>query len=94
MIDLGTLGGATSYGRGVNASGQVTGEAVTKDGVFHAFLYSNHAMRDLNSLIDPALAAYVTLDSGKAINDHAWIIANGVDSRTGAKQPMWRVVSM
>jgi hypothetical protein len=34
-------------------------------------------------LIDPALAAHVILDSGKAINDDAWIIANGVDSRTG-----------
>jgi hypothetical protein len=34
-------------------------------------------------MIDPAIAAYVILDSGKAINDNGWIVANGVDSRTG-----------
>lgn len=82
VTDLGTLGGGSSKGYGINARGQVTGEAVTADGTLHAFLYSNHMMRDLNSLIDPALAAYVILDSGKAINDDVWIIANGVDSRT------------
>jgi probable HAF family extracellular repeat protein len=83
MADLGTLGGNTSKGYGINGIGQVTGEAVTASGVLHAFVYSNHVMRDLNSIIDPALAVYLTLDSGKAINDEAWIIANGVDSRTG-----------
>jgi hypothetical protein len=39
-------------------------------------------MRDLNSLIDPAMATYVTLFSGKGI-DAGWIVANGIDSRTG-----------
>ncbi len=83
VTDLGTLGGGSSTGYAINASGQVTGEAVTAGGTLHAFLYSNHVMRDLNSLIDPALVVYVTLDSGKAINDDAWIVANGVDSRSG-----------
>jgi hypothetical protein len=40
-------------------------------------------MRDLNSMIDPAIAVYVTLISGRGINDDGWIVANGVDSRTG-----------
>lgn len=83
VTDLGTLGGATSKGYGINASGQVTGEAVTAGGVFHAFLYANRVMRDLNSMIDPAIAAYVILFSGKGINDDGWIVANGIDSRTG-----------
>ena len=83
ITDLGTLGGGSSTGYAINASGQVTGVAVTAGGTLHAFLYSNHVMRDLNSLIDPALVVYVTLDSGKAINDDAWIVANGVDSRSG-----------
>ena len=83
MIDLGTLGGGTSTGYAINASGQVTGVAVTANGQLHAFLYSNRAMRDLNSLIDPAIAVHVTLDSGKGINDNGRIVANGVDSRTG-----------
>lgn len=83
VTDLGTLGRATSKGYGINASGQVTGEAVTAGGVFHAFLYANRVMRDLNSMIDPAIAAYVILFSGKGINDDGWIVANGIDSRTG-----------
>jgi probable HAF family extracellular repeat protein len=83
MIDLGTLGGGSSIGYGINASGAVTGEAVNTGGVIHAFLYVKRVMRDLNSMIDPAIAAHVTLDSGKAINDDGWIVANGVDSRTG-----------
>ena len=83
VTDLGTLGGGTSKGYGINASGQVTGEAVTAGGVFHAFLYAKRVMRDLNSMIDPVIAAHVTLFSGKGINDDGWIVANGVDSRTG-----------
>ena len=82
MIDLGTLGGGTSNGYDINARGQVTGEAVTAGGVLHAFLYANGVMRDLNSMIDPAIAVYVTLISGKGINDNGRIVANGVDSRT------------
>ena len=83
MTDLGTLGGGSSTGHAINASGQVTGEAVTAGGALHAFLYAKRAMRDLNSMIDPAIAAQVTLFSGKGINDDGWIVANGVDSRTG-----------
>ncbi len=83
MTDLGTLGGGSSTGYAINASGEVTGVAVTANGMLHGFLYSKHAMRDLNSLIDPALAVTLNLDSGTAINDDGWIIANGVDSRSG-----------
>jgi hypothetical protein len=51
--------------------------------IAHAFPYANGVMRDLNSMIDPAIAVYVSLISGKAINVDGWIVANGVDSRTG-----------
>jgi hypothetical protein len=42
-------------------------------------------MTDLNTLIDPAspLAPYVTLEEGRDIADTGFIVANGVDSRTG-----------
>jgi len=83
MIDLGTLGGATSTGYGINGRGQITGDSITADGATHGFLYANGIMRDLNSMIDPAIAAHVTLTSGKGINDDGWIVANGIDSRTG-----------
>jgi probable HAF family extracellular repeat protein len=38
LKDLGTLGGTSSGGFGVNASGQVTGFAQTAGGASHAFL--------------------------------------------------------
>src|ERR1700728_4526154 len=76
MADLMTLGGVSSTGYAINASGQVTGAAVTANGALHAFLYAKRAMRDLNSMIDPAIAAQVTLLLGKGINDDGWIVAN------------------
>lgn len=50
MMDLGTLGGDGSDGFDVNNAGQVTGEAATDTGHWHAFLYSNAAMVDLGTL--------------------------------------------
>ncbi len=40
VTDLGTFGGASSHGYGINASGQVTGYAYTTgNAAYHAFLY-------------------------------------------------------
>lgn len=84
LHDLGTLaGGVYSAGNGVNASGQVVGYGDVAGGAEHGFLYSAGSMLDLNALIDPAFAPYVTMTSGLAINDAGWIVANGHDSRTG-----------
>ncbi len=42
MTDLGTLGGTESFGNGLNASGQVTGESFTTgDAADHAFFCGN-----------------------------------------------------
>ena len=57
MKDLGTLGGLNSFGREINAAGQVTGAASTLEqidgwgdgGVPHAFLFSNGTMSDLGA---------------------------------------------
>jgi probable HAF family extracellular repeat protein len=57
LAHLGTLGGLSSYGRGINDSGQVVGysELAPDKGDFHAFLYTGTpgaggAMRDLGTL--------------------------------------------
>ncbi len=51
MTDLGTLGGTNSYGYGINAAGQVTGNAYTTgNAATRAFLYSNGSMTDLGTL--------------------------------------------
>lgn len=50
ITDLGSLGGVESYGWGINASGQVTGSSLTNGGKYHAFVYSNGVMRDIDTL--------------------------------------------
>ena len=47
ITDLGSLGG-DSYAYGINNSGQVTGVYYTAT-AYHAFLYSNGAMRDIGN---------------------------------------------
>jgi probable HAF family extracellular repeat protein len=49
VVDLGTLGGASSQATGINDSGQVVGWAYTSGGIQHAFLYSAGTMQDLGS---------------------------------------------
>ena len=50
MTDLGTFGGQSSSAQGINASGQVVGEARISSGSYHAFLYSNGTKADLGTL--------------------------------------------
>ena len=50
MTDLGTLRRLGSSANGINASGQVVGDADTSSGDNHAFLYSNGTMTDLGTL--------------------------------------------
>ena len=57
----------------INNAGQVTGAFLTS-GAYHAFLYSNGQMRNLNDLIDPTLG--ITLTDARAINDKGQIVAN------------------
>jgi probable HAF family extracellular repeat protein len=47
-IDVGTLGGNLSVGRGINDAGQITGYSNTSSGTQHAFLYTNGQMTDLD----------------------------------------------
>ena len=51
IIDLGTLGGVSSYAQGINARGQVVGGSATTAGGFHAFLWeAGTGMQDLGTL--------------------------------------------
>ncbi|HUU98162.1 MAG TPA: hypothetical protein VM487_20715 [Phycisphaerae bacterium] len=50
MIDLGTLGGANSYGNDVNSAGQVVGFSNNAQGRHRAFLWEDGEMTDLGTL--------------------------------------------
>ncbi|MBK8688346.1 MAG: DUF3466 family protein [Betaproteobacteria bacterium] len=68
MKDLGTLGGQNSYGYGINASGQVTGESSTRSGgEARAFLYSDGTMQDLGTLGGASSSARGINGSGEIV---------------------------
>jgi probable HAF family extracellular repeat protein len=75
ITDLGTLGGSFSEGRGINASGQVTGWSSTADGGTGAFLWDGISMFNLNDLIAPG-SGWI-LGQGLAINDAGQITGSG-----------------
>jgi len=76
MTDLGTLGGDRSFAYGVNNFGQVVGQARNSSGQDLAFLYTQGAMRDLNTLITGA-NPFIRLETALAINDNGVIVGGG-----------------
>lgn len=80
-IDLGTLGGNTSYAYGVNNSDQVVGTSSFEDPTkrWHAFLYRNGKMMDLNdSDISDASEKGFELQYATAIDSLGRIVGFGV----------------
>jgi probable HAF family extracellular repeat protein len=82
VTDLGTLGGTNSHANAVNTSGEIVGAADTASGAQHAALFTGGKVIDLNSALSSPLV-HITLTEATGINDSGWIVANGVDSRTG-----------
>ena len=79
IIDLGTLGGAASYAYGINNLGQVVGSAQTSWGIYHAFVYSDGAMVDLNDRL-PDKSDWLVLTQARSINDNGQVVGSGVTS--------------
>ncbi len=80
MVDLGTLGGTSSWAYGINTNGDVVGQAETRlsgDFSTHAFLYSSgKGMIDLNTLIS-SNSGWKLLNA-KGINDSGQITGGGL----------------
>jgi probable HAF family extracellular repeat protein len=68
-IDLGTLGGNDSEALGINQTGIIVGDSVTRSGAVHAFVYSGGSMQDVGTLKEFPKASYA-----RAINDAGQIV--------------------
>jgi probable HAF family extracellular repeat protein len=80
MIDLGMIPGFTweTVPHSINDLGQVVGYCVRpSDNVFHAFLYKDGTILDLNDMID-ADSGWV-LDQAGGINNSGWIAGVGIN---------------
>lgn len=76
ITDLGTLGGMLSAAYGINSTGDIVGWSLDSANQNRAFLYSNGAMVDLNTLL-PAGSGW-TLTHAYAINDAGVIVGAGI----------------
>ena len=85
-VDLGTLGGLTSFAIAINNHDWVIGTSETITGELHPFLYRNGTMYDLNDLLEPGsgvtdLALTGRFDGGSEfgnnLNDSGQIAAYG-----------------
>jgi probable HAF family extracellular repeat protein len=71
MMDLGTLGGATSHATALNNRGQVVGYSETATGERHAFLWQGGEMIDLGALAGGGWS------QANDINDRGQIVGSG-----------------
>lgn len=79
MTDLGTLGGNTGIGNGINASSQVAGYSTVADGTYHAFVTSNGSLINIGDLGGGSAVAY-------GLNDQGQVVGSAV-TPTGANHP-------
>jgi probable HAF family extracellular repeat protein len=79
MTELGIppAGATGSAARGINDLGVVVGSADTIEDTFGMRWSADEGMVDLNTLIDPNVAAFWELGSARDINDAGQIIGNG-----------------
>jgi probable HAF family extracellular repeat protein len=85
MVDLGSLGGTSSRALGLNNLGWAVGLSDIGGGFgfdYHAFLYAEHGMVDLNALVDP-LGDW-RLVSAFDVNDAGQILAQACNITTDA----------
>lgn len=75
MTSLGTLGGTSGIGNGINASGQVAGYSTNSAGTYRAFLSSGGTMTDIGDLGGGSATAYAINDRGVVVGSA--VTANG-----------------
>jgi probable HAF family extracellular repeat protein len=86
VTTLPSLQGNGSSPTSINNGGQIVGASWTATGN-HAFVITQSQIVDLNDAIAASSPdkPFVTLEGAAGINDSGWIIADGVDRRTGVR---------
>jgi probable HAF family extracellular repeat protein len=87
MVDLGTLGGASSEAIAVNERRQVVGTSETPDGERHAFVWQAGRMTDLGAL----LPADVTSSRAVDINDCGQVVGAATAGTGEERAYRWTV---
>lgn len=106
-IDLGSLGGISCHANAINDSGEIVGNsypATNNNSIYHAFIYKNGVMSDLNGLVltnsgftNIRLIEAGSRVPGRAINNSGQIAAVGeIGGRTHAVllTPVLRKISV
>jgi len=75
MIDLGSFGGRINRANAVNNAGQIVGESYDASQTYHACLWEDGTMTDLNDLLLPGSGW--SLLSASGINEAGWIVGHG-----------------
>ena len=82
ILDLGVLfPGGTSAASAINNRGQIVGYSYSVTNTYHAFIYSEGRLQDLNNLL-PLNSGWV-LTSANGINDRGQIVGVGISPTSG-----------
>jgi probable HAF family extracellular repeat protein len=85
MTNLGTLGGPSGIGNGINASGQIAGYSTNSAGTYKAFIASNGKLTDIGDLGGGSAVGYGINDLGQVVGsavtakgeNHPFLYSNG-----------------
>jgi probable HAF family extracellular repeat protein len=85
LTNLGTLGGISGIGNGINASGQVAGYSQNSSGTYRAFISNGDKLTDIGDLGGGSAVAYAINDFGQVVGsavtsghaNHPFLYSNG-----------------
>jgi probable HAF family extracellular repeat protein len=85
FTNLGTLGGDSGIGNGINASGQVAGYSTNAAGTYRAFISKGKSLIDIGDLGGGSAVAYAINDAGQVVgssvtadgSNHPFMYSNG-----------------
>lgn len=85
LTNLGTLGGSSGIGNGINASGQVAGYSQNSSRTYRAFISKGNTLTDLGDLGGGSAVAYAINDLGQVVGsavtsghaNHPFLYSNG-----------------